>query len=168
MLDDKFKKLVDDHGKTVLNAALRILGNHDSANDVYQEVFLAIWQRRHSFNGDTNWPAYLYRVAIRKALDNVRSSKKTVNLQDQDMLTASGAGPDEAIVCAELDKKLRVALAKLPKRQADVFIMARFEGLSYSQIAESLGCSQETARVHMHRAMKSIAGEFKDYRLELK
>jgi len=57
-------------------------------------------------------------------------------------------------------------LARLPKRQADVFVLSRIEGLRHNEIAEILGCSQKTVRVHLHRAVKQLARELGDYLTE--
>ena len=70
--EKSFENLVNEHGRQVLNTALRVLGDVNMANDVHQEVFLAIWKRWPSYNGHTNWPAYLYRATVRKALEAVR------------------------------------------------------------------------------------------------
>jgi RNA polymerase sigma factor (sigma-70 family) len=51
----------------------------------------------------------------------------------------------------------------LPQRQADVFVLARIEGLKPEKIAQILGCSQETVRVHLHRALNRLAREMSDY-----
>jgi len=64
---------------------------------------------------------------------------------------------------AELQQKLAACLARLPKRQTEVFVLSRMEELKAEQIAELLGCSQETIRVHLHRAMKKLARELGDY-----
>jgi RNA polymerase sigma-70 factor (ECF subfamily) len=71
--------------------------------------------------------------------------------------------PDEPLRTAELQQKLTGCLAKLPKRQADVFVLSRIEELKHKKIAELLGCSQETVRVHLHRATKRLARELSDY-----
>ena len=54
-------------------------------------------------------------------------------------------------------------LARLPARQADVFVLARLEGLNHKEIAQLLGCSEKTARVHLHRALRRLARELKIY-----
>ena len=66
----------------------------------------------------------------------------------------------------ELQKKLAGSLAGLPKRQADAFVLSRIEGLDGRQIAEILGCSPETVRVHLHRALKRLSRELGDYLTE--
>jgi RNA polymerase sigma-70 factor (ECF subfamily) len=75
----------------------------------------------------------------------------------------SKEGPDESLRVAELQQKLAGCLARLPKRQAEVFVLSRMEGLKAEEIAELLGCSHQTVRVHLHRAMKRLARELGDY-----
>ena len=64
------------------------------------------------------------------------------------------------MIASETQNKLRALIAKLPQRQAEVFTMSRIHGLKYEKIGKVLGCSPETARVHMHRALKKLAKEF--------
>ena len=67
--DTSFENLVNEYGRQVLRTALRVLRDVNLAHDVHQEVFLAIWRRWHRYNGNVNWPAYLYRATVRKALE---------------------------------------------------------------------------------------------------
>jgi RNA polymerase sigma-70 factor (ECF subfamily) len=67
---------------------------------------------------------------------------------------------------SELQQKLAQGLARLPTRQAEVFVLARMEGLKAEEIAELLGCSRETVRVHLHRALKRLIRELGDYLTE--
>ena len=163
MFKRKFEALVDQYSSQVLNAALRILGNAESARDVHQEVFLEIWRRWHKYNGQTiNWDAYLYRTTVRKAMEFARRSSTELLVEPP----ATKEKPDGSLRAAELQQKLTRCLAKLSKRQTDVFVLSRIEGLKHDKIAELLGCSQETVRVHLHRAMKQLARELKDYLTE--
>ncbi|MBN2271369.1 MAG: sigma-70 family RNA polymerase sigma factor [Sedimentisphaerales bacterium] len=155
--------LIERYSEAVTNTAMRILRDSQKAQDVHQEVFLRILSRWHKFDGDVNWPGYLYRTTIRTALESVRRSKAEQLAEQQREPVASNPGPDWRLRAAELQQKLVACLAKLPKRQADVFVLSRIEGLEYDRVAELLGCSKETARVHLHRAIKSLARDFRDY-----
>jgi RNA polymerase sigma-70 factor (ECF subfamily) len=155
-----FENLINAHGRQVLNVALRVLGDAELAHDVHQEVFLAIWRRWHTYNGDMNWRAYLYRVTIRKAMEQARR-RRPVPVPAEPVITT--AGPDMALRTKELQDQLQAALAKLPERQAEVFVLSRVEGLDHAAIAEILGCSPNTVRVHLHRAVKQLAREMSDY-----
>ena len=163
MSDKGFTKLVDDHSRLVLSAAYRILGNRTAAEDVHQDVFTAIWKRWESYNGDVSWPAYLYRCAVRKAIDHARASRKTSNIDEIPEPAAFSSNADSKAITTEMKDKLAVCIGKLPRRQAEIFVMNRIEGKSYDQIAEALECSKKTARVHMHRALTQLAEDFKEY-----
>lgn len=161
-----FRTLINDYSAQVLNTAMRILGDTHKAQDIHQEVFLAIWRRWHKYDGRTNWSAYLYRITVRKAIKLTKQSR-TEQLSKQQQKYANGQEkPDELLRTAELQRKLSWCLAKLPKRQAEVFVLSRMEGLKAEKIAELLGCSQETVRVHLHRAIRRLARELSDYLIE--
>jgi len=157
-----FKALVDKYSAAVMNTAIRISRDGQKAQDVHQEVFLEILRRWHKYNGQTNWGAYLYRTTVRKAIEMAKQWRMEAIVEQQDYLTPK-EGPDGPLRTTELQQKLTVCLARLPKRQADVFVFARIEGLSYAKIAELLDCSQETVRVHLHRALKRLGRELSHY-----
>ena len=158
-----FKVFVERYGPQVLNTAVRVLGDAERAQDVHQDVFLAIWRRWDKYDGQVNWSAYLYRTTVRKAL-KVARARKTESLDGYDAgLSCRADRPDGKARAMELRKRLNECLTKLPKRQADTFALSRFEGLRAVEIAEIIGCSQETVRVHLHRAMKRLAEELSDY-----
>jgi RNA polymerase sigma-70 factor (ECF subfamily) len=157
-----FETIVNTFSRQVLNTAIRILGDRQKALDVHQEVFLAIWQRWHSFNGQINWSGYLYRTTVRKAIEMAKRARKEIsieNLPEQN----SKEMPQSQLEEAELQKKITDGLSKLPQRQADVFVMAKIEGLKTEQIAQILQCSPDTVRVHLHRAVKTLAANLGDY-----
>lgn len=166
MSKKEFGTLVSDCSAQVLNTAARILGDLEKAQDVHQEVFLAIWKRWHTYNGRTNWNAYLYRVTVRKAIEFAKRSRSEQSLPHQSGCTAGGQKADGPLRTAELQAKLAEHLARLPKRQADVFVLSRVEGLDAGQIADVLDCSPNTVRVHLHRAVKRLARELGDYLTE--
>ena len=145
---------------------MRILGNSEKAQDVHQEEFLAIWKRWHKYNGRTNWNAYLYRAAARKAIEFAKKSKAEQSVLQQTNNNTSTDNPDDSLRTAELQQILARHLARLPKRQSDVFVLSRIEGLEHNKIAEILGCSENTVRVHLHRAVNRLARELGDYLTE--
>lgn len=156
MSEESFENLVNEHGRQVLNTALRVLGDVNLANDVHQEVFLAIWKRWPSYNGRTNWPAYLYRATVRKALQTARRRQGCLGTVPPEQGDA-GRKPDSDLRADELRQRLAAALARLPQRQADVFVLRRLEGLETAEVAKLLGCSHQTVRVHLHRALRKLS-----------
>ena len=163
MSDARFEELVNAHGRDVLNVALRVLGDPETAKDVYQEVFLAIWRRWHTYNGTVNWGPYLYRVTVRKALELARARGPVAEAPEGCEPESPGPDPDTSLRLQDLQKKLTESLAKLPKRQADVFVLSRIEGLDHSAVAKTLNCSQDSVRVLLHRAVRHLAREMSEY-----
>ena len=163
---ESFENLVHEHGPQVLRTAMRVLHNASLAHDVHQEVFLAIWRRWHRYNGHVNWPGYLYRATVRKALElaqqrPVRSCPP--GLQKEMPHGATANSPDDVLQADELRQKLAAALARLPRRQADAFVLSRLEGLGAAEIGKIMGCSEQTVRVHLHRAVMRLARELHEY-----
>ena len=166
MSKQEFQALVNNYGAQVLSTALRILGNSEKAQDVHQEVFLAIWKRWHKYNGQTNWNAYLYRATVRKAIEFAKQSRAEQHVRQQPKYEPSTDLPDCSLRTAELQQMLARHLARLPRRQADAFILSKIEGLKHNKIAEILSCSENTVRVHLHRAVNRLARELGDYLTE--
>jgi len=161
--DSRFEELVNTHGRQVLNVALRTVRDAEMAKDVYQEVFLAIWRCWPRYTGPVHWGRYLYRVTVRKALELARGRRPVpVDLDDCEA-ESPGAGPDAAVRLEDLQRKLTESLAKLPKHQAEVFVLSRIEGLDHAAIAASLGCTPNNVRVSLHRAVKQLARAMSDY-----
>lgn len=167
MSEQSFENLVHEHGPQVLRTALRVLRDPSLAQDVHQEVFLAVWRCWHRYNGDVNWPAYLYRATVRKALEAARHRPvRSVLVRASFEGTPDGVttnGPEDVLQAGDLQQKLIAALARLPQRQADAFVLARLEGLEAAAIGEIMGCSEQTVRVHLHRALLRLARELHEY-----
>jgi RNA polymerase sigma factor (sigma-70 family) len=161
--DSRFENLVDAHGRGVLNVAFRVTGDVHLAQDVYQEVFLAIWRRWDSYSEDPDWGAYLYRATVRKALDLVKRQRLSPASANDGVEPAVADDPGQALMLDEFQHRLNASLAELPKRQAEVFVLSRIEGLDHSRIAEILGCSHNTVRVSLCRAVKQLARIMKAY-----
>jgi RNA polymerase sigma-70 factor (ECF subfamily) len=158
-----FETLVEKYSRSVLNTALRILGDSHKAQDVHQEVFLAIWKRWQTFNGQTNWNGYLYRTTVRKAIE-LAKKKPTIWLDEKALnCQSSDVNPEQLARAAELKQKLSRLVAELPAHQADVFVLSQIEGISSEEIAKILDCSVSTVRVHLHRAIKRLADKLSDY-----
>jgi RNA polymerase sigma-70 factor (ECF subfamily) len=170
--DQSFEKLVNEHGRQVLSTAMRVLRDVNLAHDVHQEVFLAVWRRWHRYNGEVNWPAYLYRVTVRKALQIARqrvahSMPARASCRDAISCVSSTAvttnRPEDAMQAGELEQRLAAALARLARREADAFVLSRLERLETAEIARIMGCAESTVRVHLHRAVAKLAGELHEY-----
>jgi len=164
--EQSFENLVNEYGGQVLRTATRVLRDMNLAHDVHQEVFLAIWRHWDRYNGTVHWPAYLYRVTVRKALELARRRavcSVPVRASGETPHGVTTNGPDSVLQADELQHRLAAALSRLPPRQAEAFVLSRLERLETTEVARRMGCSEPTARVHLHRALVRLAHELGDY-----
>jgi RNA polymerase sigma-70 factor (ECF subfamily) len=156
-LTEGLSQLFGEHHRRVLRAAYRITGNMADAEDVAQIVFLRI----ASTHGPvTNAGSYLYRAAINGALDLLRGRKSasTDPLEFAAAVTSTGAGssPEREVSSRELGDFLRMAIAELPVRAAEMFTLRYAEELGNREIATLMGTSQAVVAVTLHNARSRL------------
>ena len=134
------EQLARAHGRTVFHAAYRVLGNAAQAEDVQQGVFMQLLERPPRVEIE-HWGAYLAAAATRSAIDEIRKGEPL----PQDVLDGSARA-----------ERLRRALARLPRRQAECFALRFFDGLSLDAIAESLSVTTNAVSVSLNRATRAL------------
>jgi RNA polymerase sigma-70 factor (ECF subfamily) len=143
----------------------QFLGDLDAAEEVVQEIMFRIWTNRSSLVIETSMKSYLFR-AVRNSCMNVLKHQKVrqefAASKDQDAIDYQQSREDEMIV-SELEQKIREAIDHLPMERRKVFIMSRYDGMTYNQIAEKLGISVKTVENQMGKALKSLREELSDY-----
>ena len=147
------------YSPSVFRAALRYVRDEDVAKDLVQEVFLKVWENRHSVAAAGNVQAYLITIGKNLALKYLKeiAKEETANEEWGKRITEEIGGNAEADEHQkELYQHIREAVALLPEQRQKVFQMAKFEGLSYASIAEHLGISPNTVRNHMVSANRFI------------
>ena len=143
-------RIVREHGPIVFATAWRILGHAADAEDVAQEVFLQAHQMQQ-VEAVRCWEALLRRLAACRALDRLRQRKASVPL-DGLPLAGPSDSPEAVAIERELSARLRLAVARLPRREAAVFCLRYFEDLSYEQIAETLSIRVGAVATALHKA----------------
>lgn len=148
-------------------AAFRITGNAMDAEDVVQTVFLRLLRQSEPPSGH-GAGGYVYRSAINGALDLVRSRHRAgwVPLEADDRpavaLADPAPGPARESELAELRRALRLALARLTPRSAEIFALRYFEGLGNREIAELTGTSAGVVAVLLHRTRARLRRELEN------
>ena len=146
-------RIVREHGTAVFGTAWRILGHAADTEDVVQEVFLEAYRLRPE--AIRHWGAWLRRLAACRALDRLRQRRRPQAL-DGLRLSDAGPGPEASAIGNELSNRLRLAIAQLPPREAEVFCLRYFEDLSYQQIAEAVNTTPGAVAVALHKARAKL------------
>lgn len=145
----------------------RYVKGTDIAEELVQDLFLKIWSRRGSLGEIDSVKTYLYRAARNTALNHLRRRKLEHEWMEKEASIVSedpGQEGDEPVTESELAMAVRSAVDKLPPRCREVFVLSRDGGLTYSEIAKSLGISIKTVETQMGRALKALRSSLSAYR----
>lgn len=161
---EDFEKIFNDHYSNLCAYAHNFLKDVDAAEEVVQEVLFKLWTNRESLIITTSIQSYLFRAVRNASLNvikhvNIREDYKMQNEYEVDNTLSS---EDEMIV-SELEQKIRNAIDQLPIERKKVFILSRYEGLKYQEIADKLNLSVSTVENQMVKALKFLRAELKDY-----
>jgi RNA polymerase sigma-70 factor (ECF subfamily) len=154
-----------EHHGLVFRAAYRITGNADDAEDVLQTVFLRLMKRDPEAEPVGNMASFLHRAAVNAALDLMRSRRniRNVPLDDLEPVLADSPhrSPERARSSVEIREWLRVALARLNPRIAEMFALRFFEGKENPEIARLMNTTPGTVAVTLSRTRDRLEKEFR-------
>jgi len=160
-----FEKLFKSHYSQLCSYANLFLNDPDAAEDVVQEVFFKLWKNRGELTINTTIKSYLFR-AVRNGCMNVidhisvREAYKIVN--EEDVQDSEKHLIDETVV-SELEQRIKETIDLLPVERRKIFIMSRFDGLKYREIAEKLNISVKTVENQMYQALRFLRERLVDY-----
>jgi RNA polymerase sigma-70 factor, ECF subfamily len=162
-----FAGLVRRYERALFNYIRRIVGNAADAEDLFQDVFLRVFSNLNGFDVKKPFRPWLYRIATNRCRDHLRYRKlrRTLSLSYApeagvatlaERVPASNPDPSVAAAEGELQERLEGALAALPLKHRTVFIMARYDGMPYEEIAASLGIPVGTVKSRMNKAVRDL------------
>lgn len=150
-----FKQIFDAYRPRVYSLALKMLTSNELAEEVVQEVFIKIWEKRDTLHQIANFKGYLYQMARNRVFDEFkRISREAIREESVDENIPEPSGnTDHLLRQKQLDSLLEKTLNKLPKQQQYIFKLSREQGLTYKEIAEIVGLSPLTVKTHMKNTL---------------
>jgi RNA polymerase sigma-70 factor (ECF subfamily) len=152
---DAFAILVQRHQRRVFTLVLRMLSDHDDANEVTQEAFLAAWQGLPSFRREARFSSWLYRIAYRECLRHLEQRKRQQSLQTALQaypLPAEDGNPEKIRERHEQQIQVHQSLSRLPDRYRIALILRHFHEKTYEEMAQILTLPIGTIKTHLFRA----------------
>jgi RNA polymerase sigma-70 factor, ECF subfamily len=154
-----FAQVVDVYGPKVLSLARRYTRCEADAEDLTQEVFVALSVSLPKFRGEASLSTFLYRIAMNHCLKHVQRRKPDgVPLEDAPLIAPEAGSPEKAAERAELRGRLEVAIGKLSPDHRDVVLLHELHGLTYAECAEALGVPLGTIKSRLFHAFKNLRG----------
>lgn len=157
-----FRELFDALYDPLLRFAQSLVRDAAMAEDLVQESFVRLWDRRDTFVPDQPLRAYLYRTVRNLSLNHLRDDQTRQRLLDDVTISASAAvprstlGPHDALAAQELGAELTRLIDRLPPRQREALTLSRLEGLSHDEVASVMGCAPRTVNNHLVAALSSL------------
>lgn len=151
--------LIRRHADPLLTFLLRMLGDRQRAEDLFQEVFLAVWTHRHQYRHPGRFRSWLFGIALNQCRAEFRRGRlPTVTLDDQPALdpAADDPTPAQAAIADETAVLVAQAVEALPAQQRVVVVLRIWNGLPYGEIADLLGLQTATVRSHMLHALAAM------------
>ena len=153
-----FNEIVKDYSERVYWHVRRFVNNHEDADDLVQEIFLKIWTALPTFRGEAQLFTWIWRIATNETLNWIRREKVRAALRfttiDAEMERRIDSDPffdgDAA------DRALSKAVAKLPEKQRQVFILRYYDEMPYEQMSEVLGTSVGALKASYHIAQEKV------------
>ena len=170
---EALEELYTRYSSPVFSLARFMLRQEALAEEATQDIFLNIWLKASSYNAERGEPrAWIMSVAHHKVIDIIRSRRRNITMTDPkdyetlDLLPANQMSTaEEAELNLERDR-IRKALSVLPPAQKEVIVLAYFQGLSQSEIAEKLGQPLGTVKTRVRLAMQKLRAELEENRSE--
>jgi RNA polymerase sigma-70 factor, ECF subfamily len=169
-----FADLVAEHQRMVMQLAMNLLGDRDEALDLSQDVFIRVFRTIGQFRGQSALRTWIYRIAINQARNRHRFWRRRrrsdqVSLDAHvaahgDFQCAAEVGPDRILAQKELAARLQDALDALPFDQRTAIVLREVDGLSYDEIAFSLGVAVGTVKSRLTRARQTLRAGLREAR----
>ena len=146
------ERLYREHADRVYGLCLRLCGDRVRATELAQDVFVRAWEQLGRLRPDSDAGAWLWRLATNVVLNAMRSDRRRLArvapVAEPGLLERAQLGTPLPVRRFSLD----AAIARLPARAREVFVLHDVEGFSAHEVSELLGVAEGTVRAHLHRA----------------
>lgn len=165
MEDDQlaFTEIFERYSRLLVNHAYKILGNQDEANDVVQDVFLSIWNKRYELIITGSISSYLYTATKNRVLNRIAHEKVVSRYADSisDFIENDYVFADSKLREKELEAIIAKEISLLPEKMREVFLLRKVEELSYEEIAAKLNITDKTAKQQVYNSVKILRKKLK-------
>ena len=128
----------------------------EEAKDLAHRAFMKVWEKREAVPEGSNVKALTYRIAHNLSINYIRDHKKFCDEEELQTVESENSDADNDIKAAELEAAVIDTINHMPEKSKKVFLMSRYDQLSYNDIAGQLGVSIKTVEAHISAALKLL------------
>ena len=154
------KELYESNYLGLTQSIFRLTNNWQESQDLAQDVFIQFWQKKDGIQIKSTLSGYLHQMAIHLALEHIRKEKRRKKLKEQHLVPKLEVIENE-FFDQEMHEVIRKEILKLPEKCGEIFILSRYEGLSYREIALSQNISIKTVENQIGKALKVLRKSLK-------
>jgi len=163
-IDIVFERVFKEHFKNLHAYACSIVKDEGEAEEMVQNVFFKLWEKKEKISELQSVPAYLYRAVHNECLNYVKHEKVKMAYEAHAVHHGSlSSQPADTATAKQLEHRIAESLSALPEQCRTIFQMSRFEELKYREIADKLGLSVKTVENQMGKALKILRTKLADY-----
>lgn len=153
-----FAEIYNQYRSKIYMYACNLCKSADLAEEIVQEVFIRIWQKREQINTDLNFGAYIKKITLNHVLNHLKKVAREKALQEElfNYITTIRNSTEDNLMEKELLKTYHEAIEQLPPQKKLIYQMSREQDLSHEEIAQELAISKNTVKNHMVEATKFI------------
>lgn len=160
-----FEALFRTHYAALCGYAKKYLLELEQAEEIVQDLFYNLWNKREALEIQTSIEAYLFRSVRNACLNAIKHQKVRENYAAQAQASNNPGGHENRnpVEALELQEKIDQAINALPPERKKIFLLSRFEGKKYREIADELGLSVKTVEAQMGSALKFLRENLSDF-----
>jgi len=163
-----FRTLFEKHGRAMISFCQRFVREPARAEELAQDVFLRLYRSADRYAPSARFTTFLYRIATNHCLNEVRRGEYRLRPErepvgddgetlEPDSLAGGGPTPEDELRGKALEMSVQAMLDRLPEKQRAAFVLARFEGMPYEEIAQVLSTTVPSVKSLVHRATVAAA-----------
>jgi RNA polymerase sigma-70 factor, ECF subfamily len=159
-----FSRLFDEYYVSLCFFANKFIMDMDKSRCVVQQVYMDLWEKREKIDISWSVKSYMFHAVRNESIDYLRKNKNNVTLTD-DKNDVRQVSFRDLVEESELNDCINCSINQLPEKCRKIFLLCRFEGLKYAEIAEKLNISVKTVEMQMGIALKKLRKKLSDYQM---
>jgi len=165
--ESAFEVLVRKYMKDAYNFCLKLTHDAQVAEELSQMGFVSAYRALRGFRGESSFKSWLYRIFINLYRDHLRRTKRAEHrlevVRDEARRRSPVSTEESEMHAGELSDVVKEKVELLPDRQREVLVLHLYQGMAYTDIAASLGCTYDDVKMNLSLARKRLKLELKEY-----